>query len=310
LKNGPLGIRKMKTFLFACLLGIVGLALGAVLFGQMDGEKIVFEKRTLEKVDTFDEFWPVAKAQPPWVYISGGIGFLVGFVTGLAFWIAGRIKARAGKKAATAHVGGLVPDRAEKKPVYKELHRLESERPMVCKLLGLLTLGICKFYAVPQGEALVVIAFGKNRKACRPGLRILLSFWGLYQRPYKNIPLIPLRENTEPFTNEIVFTSDGVRCKLDVMVCYRVVDPRKALFEVDNYQTAIQNIVRAVLANECSRHPGRKLLAAREQIAADVRTALDKDVEPWGIAIRLVEITYRDIPEQDTDDKLEKGSTS
>jgi len=300
----------MKTFLMACLLGIVGLGLGLFLFGHMDGERIVFEKKTLERVDTFEEFWPVAKAQPPLVYICGGIGFLVGFVTGLAFWIAGCIKARRERKAANVHAGGLVPDRADSKPVYKELLRLESERPIVCKLLTVLTLGIFKFYAVPQGEALVVMAFGKNRRACRPGLRILLSFWGLYQRPYKNVPLIPLKENTEPFTNELVFTRDGVRCKLDVLVCYKVVDPRKALFEVDNYQTAIQNIARAVLKNECSRHPGRKLLAAREQIAADVRTALDKDVEPWGVAIRLVEITYRDIPDQDTDDTLEKDSAA
>ncbi|MFH1719167.1 MAG: SPFH domain-containing protein [Planctomycetota bacterium] len=290
----------MKTFLLACLLGIVGLALGLVLFGQMDGEKIVFEKKTLEKVDSFEEFWPVAKAQPAGVYICGGIGFFVGFLTGLALWIGRRIKERAGKKAAGTLTAGVVPDRAERKPVYRELRRLESERPLVCKLLGLLTLGICKFYAVPQGNALVVVAFGKHRKVCQPGLRGLLSFWGLYQRPYKNIPLIQLKENTAPFENETVFTSDGVRCKLDVMVCYKVVDSRKALFEVDNYQTAIQNIVRAVLRNECSRQPGRKLLAAREQIAADVRAALEPDVKPWGVAIRLVEITFRDIPEQDT----------
>lgn len=298
----------MKTFLFACFVGIVGLALGIYLFGQIDGEKIVFAKKTLEKVDTFEEFWPIAKSQPIRVYMFGGIGFIVGFVTGLAFWIRECMKKRAEKKAAKTHAGGLVPDRGQKEPVYKELHKLESERPIVCKLLSVLTLGICKFYAVPQGEALVVMAFGKNRKACPPGLRILLSFWGLYQRPYKNVPLISLKENTEPFTNEIVFTSDGARCKLDVMICYRVEDPRRALFEVDNYQTAIHNIVRAVLRNECSRHPGRKLLAVREQLAADIRKALDKDIEPWGVAIRLVEITYRDIPEQDTDGKPEETS--
>ncbi len=298
----------MKTFISTCFFGIVGLALGIFLFGQIDGQKIIFEKKTLERVDTFEEFWPVAKTQPLQVYICGGAGLLVGFVTGLAFWIAGCIKARAERKAANVHASGVVPDRAERNPVYKELHRLESERPVICKLLGLLTLGICKFYAVPQGEALVVMAFGKHRKASLPGLRVLLSFWGLYQRPYKNVPLISLKENTEPFTNEIVFTSDGARCKLDVMICYKVEDPKKALFEVDSYQTAIQNIVRAVLRNECSMHPGRKLLAVREQIALDTRKALDKDIEPWGIAIRLVEITYRDIPDQDTGEKLEKDS--
>jgi hypothetical protein len=300
----------MKTLLFACFVGIVGLALGIYLFGQIDGEKIVFEKRTLERVDTFEEFWPIAKAQPLRVYMFGGIGFIMGFVTGLAFWIGGCIKKRAERKAANAHVGGLVPDRGQREPVYKELHKLESERPIICKLLGLLTFGIFKFYAVPQGEAMIVMAFGKHRKACRPGLRFLLSFWGLYQRPYKQIPLIPLKENTEPFTNEIVFTRDGIRCKLDVMICYSVEDPQKALFDVDNYHSAIHNIVRAVLSNECSRHPGGKLLALREQIALDIRKALVKDIEPWGIAIRLVEITYRDIPEQDTDNKPEETSTT
>jgi regulator of protease activity HflC (stomatin/prohibitin superfamily) len=119
------------------------------------------------------------------------------------------------------------------------------------------------------------------------------------------MPLVQRKDNTSPYENETVFTSDGARCKLDVMVCYRVVDAGKALFEVDNYEKAVHNIVRAVLRNECAKQPARALLASREQMAAKLRAALEKNLTPWGIKVRFVEIAYIDIPVQDRDDRLD-----
>jgi regulator of protease activity HflC (stomatin/prohibitin superfamily) len=238
--------------------------------------------------------------------VCGGAGFLVGCLFRLVLW-----RRRRRRKAATDGTKDelsrqkAVPERRAKKPVKSALERLEAERPLNCRMLGFLTLGICKFYAVPQGNALVVTAFGKYRRACEPGLRAMLSFWGLYQRPYKDMPLVQRKDNTNPYENEIVFTSDGARCKLDVMVCYRVVDAGKALFEVDDYETAVHNIVRAVLRNECAKQPARTLLASREQMAAKLRATLEKNLTPWGIKVRFVEIAYIDIPVQDRDDRLE-----
>ena len=283
----------MKTFLLACLLGITGLVLGLIAFGQIDGQKIRFEKSTLEKVDSFDEAWPVARSQPEAVYVSGGAGFLVGFLAGVALWLV-----RRGRKAPApgAAADGLsrhevVPARPPRKPPESDLERLEAERPPICKLLGFLTLGIYKFYAVPQGKALVVTALGKYRKACEPGLGGILSFWGLYQHPYKSMPLVQWKEYAAPYENETVTASDGIKCRLDVIICYRVADPGKALFEVDNYERAMENMVRAVLRSECAKQPAQTLLSSREQMAGVLRGTLEKNVAPWGITVRLLEIT-------------------
>jgi len=291
----------MRTLLLACFLGIVAFATGLIIFGQIDGQKIRIEKATLEKIDSFEKTWVVARSQPLNVYICAGAGFLIGALGGVGLWLSQRrSKAAAAEAAAALSRHEAVPARPAKKPVETELERLEAERPLVCKLFGFLTLGICKFYAVPQGKALVVTALGKYRKACEPGLGCVLSLWGLYQHPYKDVPLIACREFATPYENEPVITSDGITCRLDVMVCHRIVDAGKALFEVDDYERAIVNMIRAVLRRECAKQPAQTLRDYRGQLAETLRGSLDRDVAPWGIKVRLVEITEIHVPTPET----------
>lgn len=292
--------------MLACFLGIAAFAAGLIIFGQIDDQKIRIEKATLEKIDSFEKAWLVARSQPLNVYICGGAGFLMGALGGVGLWLIQR-----GKKATPTDAAGAlsrhetVPARPAKKPIETELERLEAERPLVCKLLGLLTLGIYKFYAVPQGKALVVTALGKYRKACEPGLGCILSLWGLYQHPYKDVPLMACREFATPYENEAVVTSDGITCRLDVMVCYRIVDAGKALFEVDDYERAMANMIRAVLRRECAKQPAETLRASRDQLAETLRGTLDRDVALWGIKVRLVEITEIHVPTPETNGRFD-----
>lgn len=296
----------MRTLLLACFLGILAFAAGLTLFGRIDDQKIRIEKATLEKIDSVEKAWGVAKDQPRNVYTCGGVGFVLGALGGVGLWLTQR-----GKKAASADTASVlsrhetVPARPAKEHIETELDRVEAERPFVCKLLGLLTLGIYKFYAVPQGKSLVVTAFGKYRKACEPGLGCLLSLWGLYQRPHKDVPLIVCKEFAAQYENEPVITSDGLTCRLDVMICYRIVDAGKALFEVEDYERALVNMIRAVLRREVAKQPANTLRASREQLAGTLRGALDRDVAPWGIKVRLVEITEIRVPATETNNRLE-----
>ncbi len=280
----------MKTLLLACFLGIVTFAAGLMIFGQIDGQKIRIEKATLEKIDSFEKARLVAANQPLNVYICAGAGFLIGALGGVGLWLSQRRSKAAAEAAIALSRHEAVPARPVKEPIETELDRLEAERPLVCKLLGLLTLGIFKFYAVPQGKALVVTAFGKYRKACEPGLGCILSLWGLYQHPYKDVPLITCKEFATPYENEPVITSDGITCRLDLLICYKVVDAGKALFEVDDYERAITNMIRAVLRRECAKQPAQMLRDSRGRLAETLRGALEKDVASWGVKVRLVEI--------------------
>ena len=102
--------------------------------------------------------------------------------------------------------------------------------------------------------------------------------------------MITCKEFATPYENEPVITSDGITCRLDLLICYRVADAGKALFEVDDYERAITNMIRAVLRRECAKQPAQTLRDSRGRLAETLRGALEKDVAPWGIKVRLVEI--------------------
>lgn len=300
----------MKTLLFACFVGITGLVVGLIVFGRIDGQKIPFERTTLEKIDSFEKALSVAKTQPVVVYACGAGGFLVGLLAGIGLWLAHRGGRTQISDISTAGArSDVVPARATKNAAGTDLEKLQEDRPAICKLLSFLTLGIYKFYAIPQGKALVVMAMGKYRKSCQPGLCALLSFWGLYQHPYKDMPLIECKEYALAYENQSVVSSDGIKCSLTVMICHRIADPGKVLFEVDNWQEAMGNMVRAVLRSEYAKQPAQSLRASREQMARTLRETLERCVAPWGIKIRIVEITNLEISTSQTNPRLDHISS-
>ncbi len=307
----------MKTFVFACLLGITSLILGLLIFGRIGDEKISLNTATYEKVNSSGKAWVAFKNQPTPVFVCGGVGFVAGGLaylmysirhgrgSGDSFW---RKKGKKRTKGAGLPGPEIVP-----KSIWNESHekndleRFESQRPIVCRILGFATLGLLKFYAVPQGNVLVVTTFGKFRKLCKPGLGCIWSFWGFYQRPYSDMPLIQCKETTVPYERETVVTSDGIKCKLDVMICYKIDHPGKALFEVDNYKKAIDNVVRAIVRNECGRVAAQGLRTSREIIMSNLKNVLEKDVAPWGIKVRMVKISNIEISTQEGDNKFDSA---
>ena len=157
----------------------------------------------------------------------------------------------------------------------------------LANLLTVLTLGVIRFYAVPQGYFRVVTAFGKFRRVSTPGLSSCLSFWGFYQKPGD---LIPSKEQVRDYEDEGVFTKDGVECSIDTVVFFKIDDVLKAIYEVEDYEMAIKCLVQAILRNECGNRAARELLSSRKALTEQLRAQLDIDTTPWGIQVRLVEI--------------------
>jgi hypothetical protein len=297
------------------LLGIAALILGLLMFGQMGDERISLNTATYEKISAVDKAWVAFKNQPLPVFICSGVGFVGGGLVYLMYSI--KLKRGSGdsfwrKKGKDKKRGtGLPGPEILPKSIWNEsdektdLENFESQRPVFCRLLGIATLGLLKFYAVPQGNVLVVTTFGKFRKLCNPGLGCMLSLWGFYQRPYSDMPLIQCKETTVPYERESAVTSDGIRCKLDVMICYKIDHPGKALFEVDNYKKAIDNVVRAILRHECGRIVAQDLRASREILMNNLKSVLEKDVAPWGIKVRMVKISNIEISAQNGENKFD-----
>ena len=161
-------------------------------------------------------------------------------------------------------------------------------------ILTVLTLGIFRFFIVHQGNVRLVIKFGQYTKTAKPGMSACLSLWGLYQKPSDEIPT---KEQIMHWEKEAVFTSDGVKCFIDVVLWSTITDPVKAKFAIDDYRKAVENAVKSILRNECGKRPMRALLSGREEIQSNLKTVLERDAAPWGMDIRLVEMTNIDITE-------------
>src|SRR5260221_14687792 len=97
----------------------------------------------------------------------------------------------------------------------------------------------------------------------------------------------------------MVFTKDGVKSTVELVVFYRIVDAVKAFYEITDYQRAISDLVKALLRNECGSLAARDLLGSRQKLANNLKETLDRDTEPWGISVRLIEIKAINIAVQD-----------
>lgn len=148
--------------------------------------------------------------------------------------------------------------------------------------------GAIGFETVTQGWVRELTAFGKYRRLLQPGISWYLRIWGLYERPGR---WIPSSEQTREWVNQHVLTNDGVECQIAVMICYRIVDAMRALYEIDNYHGAIDRVVQAALRNACGKLRAQEMFSSRDKMVTVLRESLTHDIAPWGVQVRLVEIT-------------------
>ena len=175
-------------------------------------------------------------------------------------------------------------------------YEAREENGALCRILSLATLGLLRFFTVPLGYVRFVTLFGKPLRTAQPGLNKCISFFGLYQKPG---PCIPIKEQIDDHEVDMVFTKDGVKSNVELVVFYRIVDPVKAFYEISDYQRAIADLVKALLRNECGSLAARELLGSRQKLANNLKESLDRDTGPWGISVRLIEIKAINIAVQD-----------
>ncbi len=152
--------------------------------------------------------------------------------------------------------------------------------------------GLLGFETVPQGWIRELSAFGRFRRLLRPGINCYWRLWTFFERPGR---WIQTSELTREWPHQLVLTSDGVECRIAVMVCYRIVDPLLALYEVDHFHAAVNRMVQAVLRNACGKMRAQDIFASRDRMTASLRESLAADIQPWGMQVRLVEITQIEV---------------
>jgi regulator of protease activity HflC (stomatin/prohibitin superfamily) len=122
-----------------------------------------------------------------------------------------------------------------------------------------------------------------------PGLIILIP---MVDRLVKvNLQLV-----TFEVPSQDIITRDNVTVKVDAVVYFRVVEPRKAVIEVQDYFTATQRLAQTTLRSVCGQVELDELLSEREKVNAHLAEILDKHTDPWGIKVSLVEVRSIDLP--------------
>ena len=109
---------------------------------------------------------------------------------------------------------------------------------------------------------------------------------------------ISLRTVTLDVPPQDVITRDNVSIKVNAVVYFRVVDPNKAVVEVENYLYATSQLAQTTLRSVVGQVELDELLAQREKINLQLQEILDKHTEPWGIKVSLVETKQVDLPDE------------
>ncbi|MDL1956443.1 MAG: slipin family protein [Candidatus Desulfofervidus auxilii] len=137
----------------------------------------------------------------------------------------------------------------------------------------------------------VIFRLGRVIAAKGPGLIILIP---IVDRMVK----ISLRLVAMDVPPQDVITRDNVSVKVNAVVYFRVVDPIKAVVEVENYLYATSQLAQTTLRSVCGEAELDELLSEREKINTKLQDILDRHTDPWGIKVTTVEIKHIDLPQE------------
>lgn len=159
---------------------------------------------------------------------------------------------------------------------------------IVVVVLVLLAFGI---RIVKQYERGVVLRFGRLAGVRQPGFNVIIPFVDRMTKiSFRIVPFV-----LEP---QEVITRDNVTVKVDAVVYFRVIDPVKAMINVEGYQEAIIQLALTTLRSVLGQSELDELLAHRDQINLRLREIIDEQSEePWGIRATLVEVKDVLLPE-------------
>jgi len=144
---------------------------------------------------------------------------------------------------------------------------------------------------IPEYERAIVFRLGRVLPAPKgPGLILLIPF----------IDRIEARVSTRIITMDIdpqdVITSDNISLKVNAVVYFRVVDPMRAIINVENYLYATTQLAQTHLRSTLGEHLLDQLLTDRESVNIKLQHILDQNTDPWGIKVSAVEVKHVDLP--------------
>ena len=140
-------------------------------------------------------------------------------------------------------------------------------------------------------ERAVVFFLGRFQRVFGPGLIVIMP--GIQQAVR-----VDLRTRVFDVPPQDVITRDNVSVKVNAVLYFRVLEPNKAVREVENYLFATSQLAQVTLRSVCGQGELDELLAEREKINTRIQEILDAQTDPWGIKVVLVELKHIDLPQE------------
>ena len=150
---------------------------------------------------------------------------------------------------------------------------------------------------IPQSETKIVERLGKYYATLSPGINIIIPFIdrakvivtmnrGRYE--YSNV--IDLREQVYDFDKQNVITKDNIQMQINALLYFQIVDPFKAVYEINNLPNAIEKLTQTTLRNIIGEMELDQTLTSRDTINIKLRAVLDDATNKWGIKVNRVEL--------------------
>ncbi|MBQ4291745.1 MAG: SPFH/Band 7/PHB domain protein [Muribaculaceae bacterium] len=170
---------------------------------------------------------------------------------------------------------------------------------IVIGVIVLLALIIVKksLVIIPQSETKIIERLGKYHATLRPGINIIIPFIdraktivAMTNGRYHYTNAIDLREQVYDFDKQNVITKDNVQTQINALLYFQIVDPFKAVYEINNLPNAIEKLTQTTLRNIIGELELDETLTSRDTINTKLRAVLDDATNKWGIKVNRVEL--------------------
>ncbi len=150
---------------------------------------------------------------------------------------------------------------------------------------------------IPQSETMIIERLGKYYATLKPGINIIIPFIDsakplvtLNRGRYLYSNTIDLREQVYDFDRQNVITKDNIQMQINALLYFQIVDPFKAVYEINNLPNAIEKLTQTTLRNIIGELELDQTLTSRDTINTKLRAVLDDATNKWGIKVNRVEL--------------------
>ena len=150
---------------------------------------------------------------------------------------------------------------------------------------------------IPQSETKIIERLGRYYATLRPGINIIIPFIDrakeivvMRNGRYLYSNSIDLREQVYDFPKQNVITKDNVQTEINALLYFQIVDPFKAVYEINNLPNAIEKLTQTTLRNIIGELELDETLTSRDTINTKLRSVLDDATNKWGIKVNRVEL--------------------